>query len=141
MEIEGYSFPDNLYYDRHHYWARIEGEQVVQGLTDYAQKMAGDIVYVELPRQGRKLEQGKAFSSVESGKWVGRIYAVVSGQVVEVNEELEESATNVNEDPYGRGWIVKIKPDDSNELTNLMQTSDPAFPQFVREEIEAHRSK
>ena len=76
MEMEGYVFPDDLWYDKNHFWARIEGDTVVMGTTDFAQKLAGDIGYVEIPEEGQKVTQGKPFGSIESGKWVGRIYAV-----------------------------------------------------------------
>ena len=79
MEIEGYLFPDDLYYHKEHFWARVEEDIVVVGANDFAQKLAGQIVYVEMPSEGRVVEQGKPCGSMESGKWVGRIYAPVSG--------------------------------------------------------------
>ncbi len=134
MEIEGYQFPDDLYYHKEHYWARIENDAVVMGATDFAQKLAGEITYVELPEAGRKSEQDKPCGSMETGKWVGRIYAVVSGTVIEVNEELEDTPEAINESPYERGWICKIKPSNLHEeLRNLMRID--AMPAFIRSEI------
>lgn len=134
MEIEGYQFPDDLYYHNEHYWARIENDTVVMGATDFAQKLAGEITYVELPEEGRKLEQNKPCGSMETGKWVGRIYAVASGTVIEANEELEDTPEMINQSPYKKGWICKIKPSNLNEeLKNLMQID--ALPEFIRSEI------
>ena len=112
MEIEGYNFPDELWYDKNHFWARIEGDTVVMGTTDFAQKLAGEIGYVELPEVGQKVTQGKPFGSIESGKWVGRIYAVLSGQVTEVNEALEDEPELINNSPYDQGWICKVSPEN-----------------------------
>ncbi len=134
MEIEGYNFPDDLYYDKEHCWCRVEGSVVVTGTTDFAQKLAGEIVYVQLPVIGKSVTQGKPCAALESGKWVGRIYAVVSGKVVEVNEELEDNPKLINDGPYDQGWIFKIEPSDrEGELKNLMQGDD--LVQFIKSEI------
>lgn len=134
MEIEGYRFPDDLYYHKEHYWVRIDNDTVVMGATDFAQKLAGEITYVELPEQGRKLEQDRPCGSMETGKWVGRIYAVVSGTVTEANEDLEDTPEMINQSPYEQGWICKIKPSNLNEeLKNLIQIN--ALPEFIRSEI------
>jgi glycine cleavage system H protein len=107
---------------------------VVTGTTDFAQKMAGEIVYVQLPLVGKTITQGKPCASLESGKWVGRIYAVVSGKVVEVNEALEDSPNLINEGPYDQGWIFRVEPSNlEEELKNLMQGDD--LVQFVKSEI------
>jgi glycine cleavage system H protein len=134
MEIEGYQFPDDLYYHKEHYWARVENDTVVMGATDFSQKLAGEIAYVEIPEDGREVEQDRPFGSMETGKWVGRIYAVVSGTVVEANEELEYTPELINQSPYEKGWICRIKPSKlSVELKNLMQVD--ALPDFIRSEI------
>lgn len=134
MEIEGYEFPDDLYYHKEHYWARVENDTVVMGATDFAQKLAGEITYVELPEAGRKVEQDRPCGSMETGKWVGRIYAVISGTVAEANEELEDAPEMINESPYGDGWICKITPSNlDEELKKLMQVS--TLPDFIRSEI------
>ena len=134
MEIEGYQFPEDLYYDKEHYWCRVDGDVVVMGTTDFAQKMAGEIVYVQLPLLAKTITQGKPCGALESGKWVGRIYAVVSGKVVGVNEELEDSPELINQEPYDRGWMVKVEPSDlGGELKDLIQGDD--LVQFVKSEI------
>jgi len=134
MEIEGYHFPDDLYYDKEHYWCRVKGNVVVMGTTDFAQKMAGEIVYVQLPLIGKLVNQGKPCGALESGKWVGRVYAVISGKVVEVNEALEDSPELINQSPYDQGWMVKIEPANlEEELGNLMQGDD--LIRFVKSEI------
>lgn len=135
MEIEGYVLPDDLYYHKEHFWARVEGEGVVVGTNDFAQKLAGQIVYVELPSVGRSVEQGKPCGSLESGKWVGRIYAPVSGKVESVNQELEDNPELINESPYEKGWIFKIQPSRLEEdLKNLLKGE--AVADFIRSEIE-----
>jgi glycine cleavage system H protein len=138
MDIEGYQFPDDLYYHQEHYWARIDNGTVVMGATDFSQKQAGEITYVELPEEGRKVEQGRPCGSLETGKWVGRIYAVLSGTVTEANGALEDAPELINESPYDRGWICKIKPANlDEELKNLMDVN--ALPTFIQSEIERVR--
>ncbi|NWF94143.1 MAG: glycine cleavage system protein GcvH [Syntrophaceae bacterium] len=134
MEIEGYFLPDDLYYHKEHFWARVEGGKVTVGTTDFAQKLAGQIVYVELPPVGKAVEQGKPCGSMESGKWVGRIYAPISGKVESSNQELEDSPELINESPYEKGWMFKISPSNlQEELKNLMQGK--SVEEFIRSEI------
>ncbi|MEW6266278.1 MAG: glycine cleavage system protein GcvH [Thermodesulfobacteriota bacterium] len=135
MEIQGYNFPDELYYDQNHYWARVDGEKVVMGATDFSQKLAGELTYIDIDKEGEKVDQGKPFASIESGKWVGRVYAVVSGEIVTVNEALEDSPELVNQAPYGDGWFFKIKPSRlDQDLAHLMKAG-PEFEAFIRAEI------
>ncbi|NPV70736.1 MAG: glycine cleavage system protein H [Firmicutes bacterium] len=137
MELNGYVFPDDLLYDRHHAWARVEEGVITCGVTDFAQKLAGEIVYVELPRKGRKVEQEKPLLSLESGKWVGRVYAPFTGEVLEANTSLEDDASPVNADPYGEGWIVRLKVDPATaqaETANLLKAG-PALEEFIRSEM------
>jgi glycine cleavage system H protein len=138
MNIDQYKFPDDLYYDKEHSWARLEGDVVTQGLSDFGQDLAGEIVYAEVARVGRDVEQGKPFMSMESGKWVGRIAAIVSGKIAEANEEIEWESTIINEDPYGEGWLAKIEAADLSELDGLMRPSDPAFAEFIAAEREKY---
>jgi glycine cleavage system H protein len=134
MEIEGYIFPDDLYYHKEHFWAKLEGNMVMMGTNDFAQKLAGQIVYVELPPIGKVLEQGKPCGSMESGKWVGRIYAPISGKVESTNQELEDNPELINESPYEKGWICKINPSNlQEELKKLMQGG--SFEEFIKTEI------
>jgi glycine cleavage system H protein len=139
MNISGYEFPDDLYYDKNHGWARISGNVVTQGFTDFAQKLAKEIVYVEVPRAGRALEQGKPFMSLESGKWVGRVMAIATGKIAKANEELEFSPTLINESPYDKGWMVQVEMSDADELKNLMRASDPAFAELIKSEMAKYK--
>ncbi len=139
MQISGYEFPDDLYYDKLHGWARVDGNVVTQGLTSFGQAVAQEIVFVEAPRVGREVKQGDTFMSMESGKWVGRIAALVSGKIVEVNEELEWEPTLVNESPYEDGWLVKIEMSDPAELDNLMKADSPELKAFIEEQAEQYK--
>ena len=140
MEIEGYTMPEDLYYEENHFWAKEEGDLIVMGLDDFGQKMAGEIVYVQLPDEGRKLTQGKKFAGMESGKWLGKIYAPVTGELVEVNEELETTPELINDDCYGEGWMYKIKPDDKSELGNLIHGAE-AIEKWLKEDIEKYKKE
>ncbi|MCJ7620282.1 MAG: glycine cleavage system protein GcvH [Anaerolineae bacterium] len=139
MDIGGYNFPDERYYDRNHGWAVVDGKTVTQGVTEFAQKISKDIVYVEVPRAGRTVEQGKTFMSMESGKWVGRIAAMVSGAIAEANEELEWDVAPINDDPLGEGWLAKVEASNLGELDNLLKTSDAEFKSFMESEIEKYK--
>lgn len=137
MEIQGYNIPEELYYEENHFWARQDGDIVVMGMDDFAQKMAGEIVYIQLPSEGKKLKQGKKFAKMESGKWLGKVIAPVSGELVAVNEELETNPEKINEDCYGAGWLFKIKPDDLSELDNLIKGPE-AIEKWVLADIEKY---
>jgi len=141
MNIGGFDFPEELYYDEHHQYARVEGDVVTLGLSHYAQAAAKQIVYVELPRAGRTVEQHKPFGSIESGKWVGRLYAMVSGLVIEANKDLEDDAALINRDPYGAGWIVKIMATDLGQLQALRRSTDPGFTEWFLAEVEKNKKK
>lgn len=136
MEIDRFHFPDDLLYDREHNWARIEGNTATIGLTDFGQDLAGEIVYAEVPRVGREITAGEPFMSLESGKWVGRIKAIVSGKISEANEEIEWESTLINEDPYGEGWFAKVEL--NAEAKGLMKASDPDFAEFIAAEREKY---
>ncbi len=138
MNIGGIEFPEDLYYDRQHDWARVEDGLVIQGMTDFGQRIAQEIVFVEMPRAGREVQQGETFMSMESGKWVGRIPAVVSGQILEANDELEWEPTLVNESPYEEGWLVKIELQDPADLDNLMRPDSAEFKAFVEEQLKEY---
>jgi len=134
MEVAGYNFPDDFYYDQNHYWAKVEDGVVIMGTTDLTQKLAGEITFVDVPEEGDEVTQGKPFGSIESGKWVGRVYAVVSGEVAEGNEELEDEPELINSDCYGQGWICKIAPSDlTGDLSKLMKGE--AYKEWVAAEI------
>ena len=111
--------PAELKYTKEHEWIRVEGEEAVVGITDYAQSQLGDIVFVECETVGDALEAGETFGTVEAVKTVSDLYLPVAGEVLEFNEELEGEPELVNKDPYGKGWIVKIKISDETELDGL----------------------
>ena len=138
MQIGGFEFPDGLYYDKLHCWAQVEGNIITQGMTEFGQAIAQEIVFVEAPRTGRDVEQGQTFMSMESGKWVGRIAALVTGKITEVNEELEWEPTLVNESSFEDGWLVKIEMSDPAELDNLMKADSPEMKAFIEEEAEKY---
>ncbi len=112
-------FPDDLRYTHEHEWARLEGELVRVGISDYAQDALGDVVYVELPSVGDDVKTGEVFGEVESTKSVSDLYAPVSGAVVEINGHLEQSPELVNSDPYGEGWMIAIRPAQAREYEEL----------------------
>jgi glycine cleavage system H protein len=117
-------FPGNLKYSKEHEWVRLEGDVAVIGITEFAQDELGDIVYVEQPKVGDKVSQNEQFGVVESVKTVSDLYSPLSGEVVEVNDDVAGSPENINKDPYGAGWIIKVKTDDTSELDNLLSADD-----------------
>ncbi|HEX7167235.1 MAG TPA: glycine cleavage system protein GcvH [Acidimicrobiales bacterium] len=112
--------PDDLRYTSDHEWARLESGKVRIGITDYAQDALGDVVYVELPEPGSKVEAGVSFGSVESTKSVSDIYAPISGEISAVNAELDDAPQKLNEDPYGEGWICIIEPSNADDVAGLL---------------------
>ncbi|MCD6582781.1 MAG: glycine cleavage system protein GcvH [Desulfuromusa sp.] len=125
-------FPEELKYTDDHEWVLVEGDIVTVGITDFAQDQLGDIVFVELPEVGDTLEVGKTFGVVESVKAVSDVYAPVSGEVVEINEELPDEPEALNNSPYEAGWMVKIKLTDSTVLDGLMDVT--AYHEFVEKD-------
>lgn len=116
--------PDDLRYSSDHEWARAEGaDRVRVGITDYAQDALGDVVYVDLPAVGDKVELGTSFGEVESTKSVSELYAPLTGTVVEINGDLVDTPQRLNEDPYGEGWICVIAPDDASQLEALLDAA------------------
>ena len=138
MEIEGYVMPDDLYYEENHCWVKQDGDLLVMGMDDFAQKMAEDIVFVQLPFEGKKLKVGKKFAQVESGKWVGKLFAPVNGEIADTNTELETNPGLINEDCYGKGWMFKIRPNDMAELDDLIRGAE-AVEKWVLEDIEKYK--
>jgi len=117
-------FPEELKYSKEHLWVRIEGRKGVIGITEYAQQELGLIRSVELPEPGDELEQDDSFGSLEARKTVAELYAPFSGEVLEVNEELEGSPEMLNDDPYDSGWIAVVQIADKDELTSLLSADD-----------------
>ncbi len=137
MEIQGYNMPEDLVYEKNHYWIKQEGDLLVMGMDDFAQKLAGEIVYVQLPDDGKKVKAGKKFAKVESGKWLGKVYSPVNGVVESVNEDLEENPGLINEDCYGKGWMYKIKPNDPGDMGDVIKGAD-AIEAWINEEAEKY---
>jgi glycine cleavage system H protein len=135
MKIDEYDLPDDLYYHEEHTYAKVEGDLIVVGVTDFAQKMAGTIKRVVTLEEDDEVQQGKPFGTLSSGKWTGKLYSPISGEIAEVNEELEDEPKLINDSAYGEGWIVKVKPSDSGELDNLMKAGAD-FEKWMKEQIE-----
>jgi glycine cleavage system H protein len=124
-------YPQNYLYTKNHEWIAVEESVGTVGITDYAQHELGDIVYLELPEIGRRLEAGEAFGTVESVKAVSEIYCPVAGEVIEINRELSEHPETINHEPHGAAWMIKLKLGNPDELDQLM--SSEAYQQFIRE--------
>lgn len=116
--------PEGIRYAEDHEWVRLDGDVATVGVSDYAQDQLGDITYVELPPVGDIYRKGEEFGTLESTKAVSEVFMPISGEVVEVNEALGESPGLVNSDPYGDGWLIKVKPDDPTELDALMTADE-----------------
>jgi glycine cleavage system H protein len=123
------SYPSDYRYTKEHEWMRVEGDVATVGITDYAQHELGDVVYVELPKPGAKLNAGQSFGTVESVKAVSDIYAPVAGEVTEVNSALSETPEAINKDPHGKAWLIKLKLADSSAVGKLMNAA--AYEAFI----------
>ena len=126
------NFPKDLKYTKEHEWAKVDGNGAVVGITDFAQDKLGSIVFVELPPSGKSVKKGETVVTVDSVKAVAEVYSPLSGQVEESNESLKDTPEFINQDPYGQGWMVKIKISDPAELGTLM--TPQAYQAFVAEE-------
>ena len=117
-------YPEEFRYSKEHEWVRAEGDTATAGITNHAQKELGDIVFIDLPKVGAKVEKGKSLGSVESVKAVSDIYSPVSGEVIEVNQMLATTPEKLNEDPHGAAWLVKIKMSSPDELKQLLTAAE-----------------
>lgn len=117
-------FPENLKYSSDHEWVRVEGNEAFIGITDFAQEELGDIVFIDVSTEGETLEQGEVFGSVEAVKTVSDLLMPVSGEVLEINPELDDAPEMVNQDPYEKGWIIKVTIEKPEELDGLMSAAD-----------------
>ncbi|MEN3185445.1 MAG: glycine cleavage system protein GcvH [Atribacterota bacterium] len=118
------SLPEELLYTAEHFWVKQEEDVVLCGITDHAQSELGDVVFVEMPRVGTRVKKGERIGDVESVKTVSNLYAPLSGEVVAVNEQLKDRPELINKDPYGEGWIVKLKPLDLSEFSLLLSSEE-----------------
>ena len=137
--IGNFDFPDDLYYTKEHVWVKVDGNIATIGLSQFGQDVAGDILYVEAPREGREISKDEAFMSMESGKWVGRVKAPLKGKIIESNTELEWESDRVNSDPYGTGWLTKIEASDLGDLDTLLRADSPEFASFIAEEKKKYK--
>ncbi|MBQ3673843.1 MAG: glycine cleavage system protein GcvH [Paludibacteraceae bacterium] len=117
------NFPENIKYTREHEWVRVEGDEAFVGITDYAQSELGEIVFVDVPTEGEALAQGEVFGSIEAVKTVSDLNMPLSGEVLEINADLDAQPELVNNDPYGKGWIIRISVKDLAEMDNLLDAA------------------
>ena len=125
------NFPTNVKYTNEHEWIRLEGDEAYVGITDYAQEQLVDIVFVDVTTEGETLEKGEVFGTIEVVKTVSDLFLPIGGEVLEINPELEEHPELVNKDPYGDGWLIKIKPTDTTEMDELLDAE--AYKQIINE--------
>ncbi len=140
-EIEGYNLPEELYYTKDHTWARVEDNGTVTvGMDAYGAKAAGNIEFIDLPMEDDEFESGEAFGSLESAKWVGGLLMPVAGAVISVNESIEDELALLKEDPYGEGWLIKVKPGNlKDDLKALIHGADVA--PWLKKELETRKKK
>ncbi|MBS3768667.1 MAG: glycine cleavage system protein GcvH [Bacteroidales bacterium] len=124
------NIPENLKYTKDHEWIKVDGDEAYVGITDYAQNELGDIVFVEIETEGEKLKKEEVFGTIEAVKTVSDIFMPISGEVQEVNSKLEDSPEIVNKDPYGEGWLIKVKLSDKSELDDLLDAS--AYKELIQ---------
>jgi glycine cleavage system H protein len=141
VKIEGYDMPEGLYYHKDHAWLKIEKDGNARiGMNDFYQKSAGETTYIDLPFEGDEIAQGETCGKIQSAKWVGKFVTPISGEILEVNEDLEDDCTLINSDPYGKGWIMVVKPSNlESELKDLVH-GDKVEP-WLKKEIEEAKNK
>ena len=125
------AYPKNYRYTKEHEWIEVKGDLATIGITDHAQQELGDVVFVELPKPGTKIEAGKSFGTVESVKAVSELYAPASGEVLEANGELQKTPEKINSDPHGAAWLIKVRLANSARLSDLMDA--PAYEAYIAE--------
>lgn len=126
--------PENLHYSKDHEWVRVDGDVAIIGITDYAQNSLGDVVYVELPKAGDDFSANESFGSVESVKAVSELFTPVTGSILEVNESLNDEPEKVNTDPYGDGWMVRLKMSSPGEVDSMLSAAE--YEDFTKAETE-----
>ena len=128
------NIPDDLHYSKDHEWVRVDGDVAVVGITDYAQDSLGDVVYVELPKVGDDFAANESFGSVESVKAVSEVFSPLSGEIVGTNEALADTPEKVNQDPYGEGWMIRVKMSNSGEVDSMLTAAE--YEDFTKAEKE-----
>jgi glycine cleavage system H protein len=126
--------PEDLHYSKDHEWVRVDGDQAIIGITDYAQNSLGDVVYVELPKAGEEFAANEPFGSVESVKAVSEVFTPIAGTVVKLNEALADEPESVNSDPYGEGWMIRLKLAKAGEVDSLLTAAE--YEDFTKAESE-----
>ena len=124
--------PEDLHYSKDHEWVRVDGNEAIIGITDYAQNSLGDVVYVELPKAGEEFAANESFGSVESVKAVSEVFTPVAGTVAKINEALADEPETVNSDPYGGGWMIRVKMSNSGEVDSLLTAAE--YEDFTKAE-------
>ncbi len=127
-------YPDDLYYNREHVWVRIQGNRGTVGVTDFAQREMGEVLFVDLPEEGSQVEKGDVFGSLESSKTVGELHSPISGEIVSINKDLEEEPSLVNDDPYGKGWLMIVELDDPGDVEDMINAAD--YEDFLEQKEE-----
>ncbi|MGB4592648.1 MAG: glycine cleavage system protein GcvH [Coriobacteriia bacterium] len=125
-------YPADLKYDKEHEWVKVDGDVATVGISHFAQDQLGEVVYVDMPSAGDEINAGESFGEIESVKSVSELFAPVSGEIVEVNDALADTPEVVNEDPYGAGWMIKVKMNDPASVSSLMSAED--YKAFITEE-------
>ena len=128
------NIPEDLHYSKDHEWVRVDGNIAIVGITDYAQDSLGDVVYVELPKAGEQFAANESFGSVESVKAVSEVFSPVSGEIVEINDSLTDAPEKVNTDPYGDGWMIRVKMSAPGEVDSLLTAAE--YEDFTKGETE-----
>jgi glycine cleavage system H protein len=128
------NIPDDLHYSKDHEWVRVDGNVAVVGITDYAQDSLGDVVYVELPKVGEKFAANESFGSVESVKAVSEVFCPVAGEIVGVNDSLNDAPEKVNQDPYGEGWMIRVAMSNPGEVDSMLTAAE--YEDFTKAETE-----
>jgi glycine cleavage system H protein len=131
--------PEDLYYSQEHNWVRLTGNRGTVGITDFAQQEMGEILYTELPDEGSQIEQGDIFGTLESSKTVAELFSPVSGEVISINKDLEEEPSLVNDDPYGKGWLMVLELDDPSDLQELFSAVE--YEDFLEKQEENSKKK
>ena len=142
MKFLDYECPENIYYHKDHSYARVEGDLVVIGGTDFMMKLAGAVKRVVTLEEDDEVEAGKPFGTISTGKWTGKVYSPVAGEIAAVNEDVDANPKMMNDDPYGKGWLIKVKPSNlQGDLAMLMKANDGKFEPWFQAEIAKHAKK
>ncbi len=141
MDIQGYDMPEDLYFHEENSWAKVESDGSVRvGMDDFYQKQAGDTTYIDLPFEGDSVSQGETCGKIQSSKWVGKLVSPISGEIVEVNSELENDCRLINKDSYGAGWIMRIKPSNLDEELKKLAHGSDAVKKFIEDHVAKAKS-